>query len=102
MVAACRITPKVVPPCRRGSRRRAGASALASVTLRAARGTPECGLAAAPTSNQGIIMHRRDFLAASASALALANGLPLRAPDTPPADIDAVEPPPFVPGAARE
>jgi glucosylceramidase len=46
-------------------------------------------------------MDRRDFLAASASALALANGLPLRS-STPPSADATEEPPPFEPRAARE
>lgn len=45
-------------------------------------------------------MDRRDFLAASAGALALANGLPLR--QSAQAPQDTPEPPPFVPGAPRE
>jgi glucosylceramidase len=45
-------------------------------------------------------MDRRDFLAASASALAVASGVPLQAPT--PAAHDAPEPPPFEPRAARE
>jgi glucosylceramidase len=44
-------------------------------------------------------MDRREFLAASASALALAGGVPLPSPD---AATDHAEPPPFDPRAARE
>jgi glucosylceramidase len=44
-------------------------------------------------------MDRRDFLAASASALALAGGVPLRSSNPP---SDDTEPPPFEPRAARE
>ncbi len=44
-------------------------------------------------------MDRRDFLAASASALALAGGVPLRSPGSPSDDAESL---PFEPPAARE